>query len=1061
VALMPLFQGSALLWIAIAGAEVPLPVFPDCAEDDLSACPTDLEEAAWDLTSWVPESSKASVRPEELATGSGISADVAFRRSTGRFDVPVAVIDSGVEWQNANLTGKFRVNVAELPLPQDASDQTADTYDLDGNGVVNVRAWSWDARVDITVGVDAADGYSDHGTGVMEEAAAEGGDGSGIGVCPNCAVIPVRVGDVFLSDGDRVGLAIAFATDSGARSIALAIGALSDSDLTRAAIAYADAEGVVLVAAAGDENSWHHNFPAVHDPILYVHSVRGDNSNEDGGVYSFLNFFNCNNFGPRLDLVAPSSACATGATAKVAGAAALVLSAGIDAGLELDADEVRALLRGTVDEVGLPEVDRAEADTYPSHEGWDPFYGYGRLNLGAAVEQVFAGDVPPVARIDSPEWFAFTSGEVAVSGRIAARDGVASWSLDVGRGLDPDDPTSGSGWTPLVSGTEAVDGEIARVSVPAYSGSFGDLGAEDLAGRSERAHLPMVTLRLTVEDAAGRRSVARRGFWSYTDPALLPGFPIELGASGAATPQLADLDGDVGYEIVVAGSDGRVHAYDVSGAGVTELPGFPVRTGALAGLAGGWDASPAYATGGVPGDVTEGVLATPAVGDVDGDGAPEIVVGSLRGGVYAWHADGSAVAGFPVRLVGRLPEEFTAGRSWDDGVVAAPSLGDVDGDGVLDVVVAGMDQRLYAWDGAGALFDGYPLEVCIPEGCGGVGARIISSPALGDIDADGDLDAAFGTNELPAGAAGVVFVVDLIEARIWDGYPLERDGLINQVVLPVIGEGHPSSVALADIDGDGDLEIASNPMLGTEALLDHDGTDALSIGYLQDGFGPGSNYDEGALITMATNPAFGDMDGDGGPDFLTGGASATFLVSLALATDTPYHQGIGGWNGRTGVSLAGFPRQVDDVSFLQAPTIADVSGDGVPEAIYGSAGHFVYAWDANGVSAEGWPRFTGGWMLGGTAIGDVDGDGWLDVATTTREGYLFVWRTEGRADQVLEWAGPFHDPANSGNYETPLPSQPGPVLVDGGCCKEKQDAADAVLVVLLLPVVLRRRVFRT
>ena len=52
-------------------------------------------------------------------------------------------------------------------------------------------------------------------------------------------------------------------------------------------------------------------------------------------------------------------------------------------------------------------------------------------------------------------------------------------------------------------------------------------------------------------------------------------------------------------------------------------------------------------------------------------------------------------------------------------------------------------------------------------------------------------------------------------------------------------------------------------------------------------------------------------------------------------------------------------------------------------------------------------------------VGDFDGDGTFDVAVTTRDGWLFVWRTEGKAGESLfEWNGFNHDPHNTGNYET-------------------------------------------
>ena len=78
-------------------------------------------------------------------------------------------------------------------------------------------------------------------------------------------------------------------------------------------------------------------------------------------------------------------------------------------------------------------------------------------------------------------------------------------------------------------------------------------------------------------------------------------------------------------------------------------------------------------------------------------------------------------------------------------------------------------------------------------------------------------------------------------------------------------------------------------------------------------------------------------------------------------------------------------------------------------------------------------------------MGDIDGDGWLDMAVTTREGWIFVWGTQGRADQELEWASIHHDAQNTGNYQSPLPVQAGPADTEGddrecGCRGDKEQA---------------------
>ena len=103
------------------------------------------------------------------------------------------------------------------------------------------------------------------------------------------------------------------------------------------------------------------------------------------------------------------------------------------------------------------------------------------------------------------------------------------------------------------------------------------------------------------------------------------------------------------------------------------------------------------------------VLRTPAIGDIDGDLEPEIV-DTAGEHVYAWNADGSTVPGFPVRLDPAFsrPQDRTRQNHVKRGFTASPVLGDLNDDGKLDIVIAALDEHLYAWDGSGNPLAGFP-----------------------------------------------------------------------------------------------------------------------------------------------------------------------------------------------------------------------------------------------------------------------------------------------------------------------------------------------------------------
>ena len=1055
--------------------------FPDCGPDDRDACPVELGWTDW---SWIPEGSVDTVRADERDLGSGVGLDRALRTASGRWEVTVAVLDSGIDWADRQAADKVRLNAGELPAPLGADGAPVPDGDLDGNGILDIRDYAEDPRLDPEAGVDRADthldpsdliatfsdgvdddgngyvddiagwdffehdndpdasyevGYWDHGTGVMRSAAAWADDGGSLGACPDCSILPIRVGEAFITDGDRVALALGFAADHGVASAALAIGGLSPPEAADAVAAHAADAGVVLVGAAGDENTWHRNQPAVADPFLFVKSVRALDRNERGGARTYLATWHCNNVGPRLDVVAPASACATGAVARIAGLAGLLTDATLRAGLEPDAATLRSLLRATATDVAFSEAESAELALLPAREGWDAFHGYGRVDIGAAVDALRDGP-PPTADLTGPAWFAFAEGPVEVRGRV---DGAGvGWVLEHGLGPEPD------AWTEVARGDGPAEGILATVELPTPQVAPPRLLSRDdtFLDRFARAHEPLVQLRLRVTDDLGATAEDRTGVWVHDDPDRLPGFPLRLGGSLDSAPNLADLDGDGVFEILQASASGAVHALD--GAGVP-LPGWPAFTETHPHVpdSATWRAVP---------PLREGLLATPAVGDLDGDGRPEVVVAGLAGRIYAWHADGRLVDGFPRDLSTRQ-RPLPPAHAWDPAILGSPALVDVDGDGDLEIVQGTGEQQLWVLDGDGTPLSGSPLDLCDPDTCGETGARILAPPAVGDVDGDGDPDAIIATGEVPPGAAGVVHQIDLRTGAVVRS--LRRTGLLNDTLLPVIGEGHPAPVALTDLDGDGDLEISSAPMLSAAAPLHHDDTEALPLQYGAASHGLAATYTGAVSVQMIHAPAWGDVDGDGIDDLVVGVASADYLVSLAQTRTVPHQHGVFAWSGATGVSLPGFPQQVDSVAFLTAPALADVDGDDDVDVLFTSSGHWLYAVDAEGEPAAGFPRFHGGWAMGGPVVGDITGDGRREVILATREGLLFAWRTEAPADGPAQWPRPRHDPALTGDATTALPVQAGPPVGEEreGCGCASPGAGASWLALLGGLLLVRRR----
>ncbi len=1067
---------------ATVGAELPLPIYPDCGETHLSEdCPSDLS-GRWNYVSYV-DPAYVSVREEEWDLGSGIAADRAWGITTGSTEVLIAVLDSGIQWDNGDTRRKHHLNRGELLEPQDADGVSeAGVWDLDGDGVFTIDDYASDPRVDAADGVDVADhhldpsdlihnevfsngedddgnGYVDdisgwdfhwndndpyddtrygHGTYEAETSSAEGNDGGDIGVCPNCMILNVRTGDAFIMDGDNYASGVIFAADSGAHVVQAASGTLGHSGYAHEAMAYAYGRGVTLVCASADETSFHQNYPSTDPYALSVKAVRYDDSDTED-VTTFLNYSNCTNFGPRVDLSASSTGCASGGTAMSAGAAGLVISAGVEAGLEppLSPGEVIQVLVSTADDIDVEESrgDDADEEKYPSYPGYDLFFSHGRINVGRAVEAVVSGQIPPSVFVDSPAWFepvyAHVADSVPVHATVESRSGDLTVTVSWASGADPRDEDFAEVAT--LTGAGLVDGELAVLDVADLLAGPREAPRQlteddDNVDRALMAHGWMVHVRVVAEDGEGNVGVGRRTFSLMEDPDVCDGFPVDLGASAEGSPNLVDLDGDGAADIVIGTSDGRVHAVDGTG---QALPGWPVTVDLLDEVDPDSEAhhldSAAFADGAVSSGAWGAVLSSTAVDDLDGDGAPEVVISSLRGSIYVFDSDGVLLPGFPVGVdpANSLPETTSSARVVDRGFGSSPSLGDLDGDLDLEIVVGGMDGFIYVWHHDGTPLDGWPVALAWEGADQWPAARIVGTPAIGDLDGDDVPDVVVGSNQAVSTNYGLAYAVHgqgnlHPDGAYMEGWPVALFGAFT-AALPVVGEGTTASPALVDLDADGLPEVVLQTIADPGLILKADGTSYVELTHFSDQYGPLANVRAEAFLHGVSSASVGDLDGDGQPEVINGGIDPEF--GFGIVTDgrrREFDHMLGAWDTTTGMFVRGFPRQMEDIQFFMNPGVADLDNDGFPEVIAGSGGFMLHAFDYEGIEPEGWPKTTAGWITASPAVHDVDADGRLEVVTATRAGFLFAWDTPGSIHSDIQWASFHHDQRNSGNFHVDL-----------------------------------------
>lgn len=256
-------------------------------------------------------------------------------------------------------------------------------------------------------------------------------------------------------------------------------------------------------------------------------------------------------------------------------------------------------------------------------------------------------------------------------------------------------------------------------------------------------------------------------------------------------PAIGDLDGDGTKEIVFSHYD-----FSVSPLGLAQLYVIGPE-----GTLPGW---PKFLD---DGERYTGGTSYPVLGDIDADGQLDVVVTANSGKVFAFGANAEPLPGWP-QNVNTVEGVFPVLG------VNSPTLGDLDGDGQLEVVVGTLPsdyyyggELLFAWHGNGQLLDGFPYTSAYPPATrsGGFG-----SAALADIDGDGRVEAITAADSAVNGIQHALTAVQT-DGSTAIGFPKLTAG-----ANPYVG----NTSAVADFDGDGQLELAFLDWTGSLYLWD-------------------------------------------------------------------------------------------------------------------------------------------------------------------------------------------------------------------------------------------------
>lgn len=287
-----------------------------------------------------------------------------------------------------------------------------------------------------------------------------------------------------------------------------------------------------------------------------------------------------------------------------------------------------------------------------------------------------------------------------------------------------------------------------------------------------------------------------------------------------------------------------------------------------------------------------------------------------------------------------LNSGITLHTGWPVSYIGSSSRGGIycnlDADDDLEVVYC-VTQQVYAWNLDGSVVDGWPNSVLqYPDG----------APAFGDVDGDGEGDIVVSSRAAGTGNSGTLTAFHQ-DGSLLDGFPVGMTG------------GATKTPVLADLNGDGVYEIIVEERSWPD-------------GYVGVYSGDGTTY-PGFPVTLdyipASAVAVGDITGDNIPEIV----AESYYSIYAFDTE--------------GNVLEGFPFTPgsERVFSYSSPVLADIDGDGFREILAGdhsttSGNGAVHVLKNDGSPLEGWPQYVSYWIYGPPAVGDIDGDGSLDVA---------------------------------------------------------------------------------
>ncbi len=419
------------------------------------------------------------------------------------------------------------------------------------------------------------------------------------------------------------------------------------------------------------------------------------------------------------------------------------------------------------------------------------------------------------------------------------------------------------------------------------------------------------------------------------------GFPVRLdGAADVAPPLAVDMDRDGRLELVVA-TRNQLFVLEADGSNVA---GFPVTFDRAQGV--GTPLAVGYLG---PAAHSAKSLNKKRNLDTDDSGKngklPSIVFGSPSGSVVVIEADGKMRSGFPYSIKSPLG--------------GAPSLVDMNNDGIDEIVFGTHDGRLVALDGSGRVITGFPYRIK---------GSVSTAVTVGRFEPGGPRVLFFGDDSGAVHALGP-------SGRELSGFPyLAKFTVSNQVVL-------------GDVDDDGKFELVFGSMDYKIHVVESDGK-------------PSKGFPVDTGYRIYSSCALSDLNGDGVVDIIASSGDGKLYAF-----------------GAGGKSIRGFPVKVGS-RLRGSPVVSDVDLDGKMEIAVGSDRNRLLLVRYNGRTYPGFPARMRDKVVLSPLMADLTGNGLNEIIALSKDGTLMAFRMlrKGKGRAKTAWQAEGRDPERSGFF---------------------------------------------